>query len=177
VTGDVNGVSIPVDVDNGCAVSIMDLDWFLRNRHLFFFPGSPVRLVEFEQPPSLGVMLGNGATQAAFALCDVPLGLGQGVYQVTFLVMPHSNFEVALGLEFLHAYGVRITTRDISNPSSGCQLAIPTPPSHRKRGLPAPKRPAWAADRPSWVPTNIVRGAYTVLRERHAVTPVDPSSL
>jgi hypothetical protein len=70
----------------------MDQSWFLQNRHIFFYPGSPVQLLAFEQKaPALGVMLGGAQTEATYMLRNVPLEVGEGIYPVNFLVMPHST--------------------------------------------------------------------------------------
>jgi hypothetical protein len=178
--GDVNKVPLTVTVDTGCCTSLMNLSWFKKHRHIFFYPGSPCELMAFEQPPSLGVLLGGHRAKASYVLRNVPLGLGSGIYPVNFLLM-ECNFDVTLGLEFVSAYAARVQARVPHDRSRGAGLLIPTPPGYWKPGLAVPLRPAWAqGDSPkaaTWLPTNFVPGRYVLTRQRFAVTPVDPSAL
>ena len=172
VTGDVNGRRFGATIDLGCALSIMDLSWFLQNLHVFFYPGSPVQLLSFEQPPpSLGVMLGGARSTAAYLLRNVPLGLGDGIYWVNFLVMPESCFEVTLGLEFMDAYAVQVSTKGYNNPTSSPRLLIPTPKAYCR---PSVVR-NWRAGCTHY--NNCVPGQFSVVRERFQVAPVDPRTL
>jgi hypothetical protein len=172
VTGDVNGRKFGVTVDIGCTLSIMDLSWFMRNTHVFFYPGSPVQLLEFEQPaPSLGVMLGGERTTAVYLLRNVPLGLGDGIYWVNFLVMPQSSFEVTLGLEFVDTYVVNLSTKGYNNPNSSPRLVIPTPKAYCRPFV----QQAWETGRSHYY--NHVPGRFSVVHERFHVAPVDPRTL
>lgn len=46
------------------------------------------------------------------------------MYWVYFLVMPHSAFEVALGLKFVDTYAVCVSTKAYGAPSSGPRLGL-----------------------------------------------------
>lgn len=51
--------------------------WLRRNKNLFFFPGSPVQLLAFEQPaPSLSVLLNDMRSDATYMLRNMPLEVG-----------------------------------------------------------------------------------------------------
>jgi hypothetical protein len=172
VTGGVMGRRFAMHVDIGCTFSIMDEGWLRQNRHVFFYPGSPVQLLAFQEAaPSLGVMLGGTRMQASYILRNVPLELGDGIYNINFLVMPHSIFEVALGLEFMDAYAVRVSTKAYGRPSSGPQLYIPTPRSFCCRSV----QQGWPAG--ADVYHNKVPGQFSVSKERFHTVPVGPSAL
>lgn len=166
------GRRFSIFIDIGCCYSIMDLAWFLKNKHIFFYPGSPVQLLEFQQPaPALGVMLGGTRTEATYMLRNVPMALGDGIYPVNFLVMPDSIFEVALGLEFVDAYAVSVSTKGYNNPSSGPRLLIPTPRSYCRPQVQRNWEARWAYY------NNRVPGKFEVSHERYNTVTVDPRSL
>jgi hypothetical protein len=172
VTGGVQGRKFGVVIDIGCTYSIMSQPWLRRNKNLFFFPGSPVQLLAFEQPgPSLGVLLGDMRSDATYMLRNVPLELGDGVYWVNFLVMPHSAFEVALGLEFVDTYAVRVSTKAYGVPSSGPQLYIPTPRSFCSRSM----QESWPAGVTFY--HNKVKGHFSISKQRYHAVQVAPSVL
>jgi hypothetical protein len=159
-------------VDVGCTFSVMDLSWLMRNRHIFFYPGSLVQLLSFEQKaPALGVMLGGAQTEATYMLRNVPLELSDGIYHVNFLVMPHSIFEVALGLEFVDTYAVQITTKAYGVPNSKPQLLIPTPKSFCHPRMQKKWQAGWR-----WY-NNCVPASFVVGPERYNTTVVDPRVL
>jgi hypothetical protein len=150
----------------------MDVPWLKRNRHMFFYPGSPVELLELkEQGPALGVMLGSTLMSAKYLLCNVPLQLGDGIYTCHFLVMPHAVFEVALGLEFMDTYAARLSTKAYGLPSTGPQLYIPTPRSYCS---PAVQR-NWPAG--CSIYHNKVPGQFSVSSERNSTVAVSPAVL
>jgi hypothetical protein len=172
VTGAVMGRKFGLHVDIGCTYSLMDEEFLRRNKHIFFYPGSPVQLLAFgQQAPNLGVMLGGQRMQARFVLRNVPLELGDGIYWVNFLVMPHSIFEVALGLEFVDAYAVQVSTKAYGRPGTGPQLMIPTPRSFCRQRV----QESWAAGKPFHY--NKVPGHFSISRERFSTVPVDPRTL
>jgi hypothetical protein len=150
----------------------MNNPWLRKNSHVFFYPGSPVELLAFEPPaPSLGVMLGDTRSQATHLLRNVPLELGGGIYRVNFLVMPHSMFDVALGLEFMDAYAARVSTKAYGLPGTGPQLYIPTPRSFCRRSL----QQSWPAGQAFY--HNKVPGHFTISKQRYNAVQVAPSSL
>jgi hypothetical protein len=172
VTGGVLGRQFSMVVDTGCTFSVMDQSWFLRNRHIFFYPGSPVQLLAFEQKaPALGVMLGGAQTEATYMLRNVPLEVGEGIYPVNFLVMPHSIFEVALGLEFVDAYAVQLSTKAYGNPNSKPRLVIPTPKSFCHPRVQKKWEAGW-----QWY-NNCVPATFAVGPERFNMVVVDPRAL
>jgi hypothetical protein len=94
----------------------MVLGWLERNKHVVFYQGSPVELLEFDpQGPALGVMLGDTRMGAKYMLRNVPLQLGDGIYNVNFLVMPHSIFDMALPAVPPNNTCVRLFVENYSN--------------------------------------------------------------
>jgi hypothetical protein len=161
-----------VVLDIGCTFSILTKQFLSSNSHTFFYPGSPVELLRFEQPtPSLVVVLGDMRSQAIHMLRNVPLELGDGIYRFNFLVVPHSVFEVALGLEFMDAYAARVSTKVYGVPSSGPQLYIPTPRSFCRRSV----QQYWPAGKQCH--HNKVAGHFTITPMRYNAVQVAVSSL
>jgi hypothetical protein len=170
VTGGVDGRRFGVTMDIGCCSSILDHRWVQRNRHVFFYPNSPVQLLEFDRDsPALGVLLGDSSAAAMYLLRNVPLQLGEGIYPVNFLVMPESKLEVTLGLDFVDTYAVRVSTKAYGVPGTGPQLYIPTPRSYCS---PAVQRdwPAGCTFYHYKVP-----GQFSLQVERYSAVPVSPA--
>lgn len=172
ITGGILGRVFSMVVDIGCCTSVMDLSWLRRNQHIFFYPGSPVQLLSFEQQaPSLGVMLGGTRSEAVYVLRNVPLELGEGTYNVNFLVMPHSSFDVALGLEFVDTYAVQVAPKAYGVPNSKPQLVIPTPRSFCHTNVQKRWQSGWR-----WY-NNCVPASFGVGPERYSASVVDPRVL
>jgi hypothetical protein len=103
--------------------------------------------------------------------CCTLLELGAGIYRVDFLVVPEASFEVTLGLEFIDAYAVWVSTKGYGKPSTGPQLYIPTPRSFCTRSV----QQSWEAGKPFH--NNHVRSHFTVTPQRFQAVVVDPAVL
>lgn len=177
VMGDVNGVSVPVVLDIGAGLSVISLDYYLAQPHLFHYPGSPVRLMLLDDPMAVGLMDLDIQRPAGLMLRDVPLGIGGGVYNTHFLLLPRSPFDIMLGLEWLQAYGGNISGRSLTD--TRANLVLPLTAKLAKPGVKVPAPPAHLDPerRATWVPTQRISARVIVRQERLRATQLDHRQL
>jgi hypothetical protein len=179
VAGDFNGRPVRLMVDPGAAFSCVGLEWLKQNHHVLFYPGSSAELCHLSEPRSLSGFVPANPVRIEYAVRNAPLGLGDGVFPVTFQVVPGAAFDLTLGLDFLWGYAVRFVARDPLSWGQGAQLMVPVPQQYRRRGEPRPPPKWWQekhGDTP-YVPYCSVRARYEVRTDRIQATVLNPSCL
>jgi hypothetical protein len=179
VPGDFNGRPVRLMVDPGAAFSCVSLEWLKRNHHLLFYPGSSAELCRLSVPRELNCFVPGNTVRIEYVVRNAALGLGDGLFPITFQVVPGAAFDLTLGLDFLWGYAVRLVPRHMSAWDSGARLLVPVPQQYRRRGE-APPPPAWwrkeRGDTP-FVPFCVVRAQYSVRTERALAAVLNPSCL
>jgi hypothetical protein len=166
----VEGVATAAHMDSGSNLSCASEEWSKTLLSRLRKPDCQAQLVKLAKPLVIGMFAGQETVVATHVLRNVAIDIKQGRYRYDLVIVPGANFNVVLGLDFMHDYAGRMWTRDFRDRQSGRYLILPLTAALCRPGEQPPQRPADAG--PHWYPSQRIPLTYNVIMESWPVRPV-----